>query len=138
MMKDAAWLAPGGWREKAIVELDLVLNQKKAMVPRTHQEYLRYVKQYGNRVKRLNIMALGSIKVLADGTPGRCKVRNIVTDVKKKDGSTYIGPTFSPTVDAETVRFLTAATLGRPGLKRRILDVQAAYYLGDVATPENG
>ena len=29
MMKDAAWLAPGGWREKAIVELDLVLNQRR-------------------------------------------------------------------------------------------------------------
>ena len=86
----------GGLREKAIVELDLVLNQKKAMVPRTHAEYLAYVRQYGDRVQRLNIMTLGSIKTLADGTPGRYKVRTVVTDIKKKDGSNYVGPTFSP------------------------------------------
>ena len=36
------------------------------------------------------------------------------------------------------MRVLTAATLGRPGLKRCILDMQAAYYLCDVAQPEDG
>ena len=58
MQKDPAWLTPGGWRDKAIVELDLVLNQKKALVPRTHQEYLAYVRRFGDRVQRLNILWL--------------------------------------------------------------------------------
>jgi hypothetical protein len=41
-------------------------------------------------------------------------------------------------VDAETLQFLAMATLSRPGLRRRILDVQSSYYLGDVAHPEDG
>jgi hypothetical protein len=49
-----------------------------------------------------------------------------------------VGSTFSGAVDDSIVRWLSAITLGRVGLKRRILDVKGAYYEGTVLTPEEG
>ena len=47
----------------------------------------------------------------------------VVTDVVDAAGSTFAGSTFSGTVDDGVVRWLSAVTLARSGLKRRILDV---------------
>ena len=93
------------------------------------------VERYGSRVEHINVMTLGSVKTLADGTPGRNKVRVVVTDVAHY---TFTGETFSGAIEPCTVRRLLNATLGRPGLKRRMLDVKSAYYQGNVATPEEG
>ena len=41
---------PGGWKDKATLELDMVINQKKALVPVSHKEYLDCVARYGGRV----------------------------------------------------------------------------------------
>ena len=70
-------------------------------------------------------MTLGSMKTLADGTSGRIKVRTVVTDVAK--GSSFTGETYSGAVDDSSIRFLLAAILGRPGLRRYALDVKNAY-----------
>jgi hypothetical protein len=75
---------------------------------------------------------------LADGTPGRYKVRLVVADINSGAGSTFTGATFSGTIDDGVVRYLSAITLGRPGLRRRMLDVKGAYYEGTVVAPENG
>jgi len=136
MMKDPLWDVPGGWRAKAFIELSMVINEKKALVPVTHEQYLAFKRQYGARVENINVMTLGSVKTLADGTPGRLKVRTVVTDIKKH--STFTGKTYSGAVDDSTICLLTAAKLGRPGLRRRILDVKAAYYQGEVASLEQG
>jgi hypothetical protein len=135
MMKDPLWDVPGGWKDKATLELDMVINQKKALVPVSHKAYLDCVERYGSRVEHINVMTLGSVKTLADGTPGRNKVRVVVTDVAN---DTFTGETFSGAIEPCTVRWLLNATLGRLGLKRRMLDVKSAYYQGDVATPEEG
>ena len=81
-------------------------------------------------------MTLGPMKTLADDTPGRLKVRTVVTDVAKN--STFTGETYSGAVDDSSIRFLLAATLGRLGLRRYVLDVKGAYYQGEVLSPENG
>jgi hypothetical protein len=39
MALDPLWDVPGGWREKALVELNTVINEKKALVAVTHDEY---------------------------------------------------------------------------------------------------
>jgi hypothetical protein len=39
MALDPLWDAPGGWRENALVVLNMVINEKKALVPVTHAEY---------------------------------------------------------------------------------------------------
>ena len=54
-------------REKALIELNLVINEKRALVPVTHAEYLALKLKYGERVEHINVMALGSVKTLADG-----------------------------------------------------------------------
>jgi hypothetical protein len=89
-------------------------------------------------VEILRILTPACVKTLADGTEGRRKVRLVVTDVVNAAGSTFAGSTFSGTVDDGVVRWLSAVTLGRPGLKRRILDVKGAYYEGTVLSPEEG
>ena len=61
----------------------MFINEKKALVPVTHEQYMAMVRTYGARVEQINVMTLGSVKTLADGTPGRLKVRTVVTDVKK-------------------------------------------------------
>ncbi len=40
MMKDPLWDAPGGWKTKAFIELNMVINEKKALVPVTHEQCL--------------------------------------------------------------------------------------------------
>ena len=132
MMDDPLWDTPGGWKEKALVELTMVIREKRALVPVTHEQYKAMKLLYGTRVENINVMTLGSVKTLADGTPSRLKVRTVVTDVKKN--STFTGETYSGAVDDSTIRWLTAATLGRPGLKRRILDVKALRRLTTKAT----
>jgi hypothetical protein len=136
MALDPLWDVPGGWREKALIELNMVINEKKALVAVTHDEYRAIKLKYGERVEHIHVMTLGSVKTLADGTPGRLKVRTVVTDVAKN--STFTGETYSGAVDDSSIRFLLAATLGRPGLKRYILDVKGAYYQGTVPSPEDG
>ena len=44
------------------------------------------------------------MKILADGTPGRHKVRVVVVDINGGAGSTFTGATFSGTVDDGVVR----------------------------------
>ena len=61
----------------------MVVNEKKALVPIVHVKYRALKLKYGERVEHLNVMTLGSVKTLADGTPGRLKVRIVVTDVAK-------------------------------------------------------
>ena len=134
MMIDPLWDTPGGWKAKALIELNMVISEKKALVPLTRKQYIELRSRYGDRCEHIQVLTLGSVKHLADGTPGRLKVRTVVIDVKKN--STFQGETFSGAVDDSVIRWITAATLGRPGLKRRILDVKAAYYQGEVATPE--
>jgi len=136
MMIDPLWDAPGGWKAKALIELNMVINEKKALVPLTRKQYIELRSRYGDRCEHIQVLTLGSVKHLADGTPGRLKVRTVVTDVKKN--STFQGETFSGAVDDSVIRWIIAATRGRPGLKRRNLDVKAAYYQGEVATPEAG
>ena len=69
MALDPLWDVPGGWREKALVELNMVINEKKALVPVTHEQYTAMVRTYGARVEQIDVMTLGSVKTLADGTP---------------------------------------------------------------------
>ena len=38
MMQDPLWDVPGGWKDKTTLELDMVINQKKALVPVSHRE----------------------------------------------------------------------------------------------------
>ena len=77
----------------------------------SHKEYLDCVDRYGNRVEQFNVMTFGSVKTLADGTPGRNKVCVVVTDVAN---DTFTGETFSGAIEPCTVRWLLNATLGRP------------------------
>ena len=87
MFKDPDWGIPGGWKEKAQLELDMVVHGKKALVPCTRSEYLAARRQYGKSVELLRILTPAAVKTLADGTPGRHKVRLVVADV---NGTTHI------------------------------------------------
>ena len=138
MLRDPGWSKPGGWKEKAWLELNMVVNEKKALTPCTRQDLQAARRLYGNRVEILRILTPACVKHLADGSEGRHKVRLVVTDVVDAAGSTFVGSTFSGTVDDGVVRWLSAITLGRIGLKRRILDVKGAYYEGTVLSPEQG
>jgi hypothetical protein len=138
MLKDPDWNVPGGWREKALLELNMVINEKGALTPCTRSDYLAALREYKDRVELLRILTPACVKTLADGVAGRHKVRLVVTDVAGASGSTFEGETFSGAIDDGIVRFLTALTLGRPGLVRRMLDVKGAYYEGTVLSPEEG
>ena len=72
------------------------------------------------------------MKTLTYGTPGRLEVRTVITDVAKV--STLTGETYSGAVDNFSIRFLLAATLGRLGLRRYVLDVKGEYQ-GSVILP---
>jgi hypothetical protein len=95
MMSDPSWDVAGGWKEKAALELQMVINEKQALVPLTHEQYRALKAKYQNRVEYLHVMTLGSVKTLADGTPGRRKVRTVVTDVASP---TFTSSTFSAAV----------------------------------------
>ena len=138
MLRDDAWSKPGGWKDKAQIELNMVINEKGALTPCTKADLDRARIKYGKRVEILRILTLASVKIKADGEEGRHKVRLVVTDVADGPGSTFTGDTFSGTIDPAVVRWLSAITLGRPGIKRRILDVKGAYYEGTVLSPEEG
>jgi len=113
----------------------MVIYEKQALVALMHEQYRALKAKYQNRIEYLHVMTLGSVKTLADCTPGRRKVRTVVTDVAS--------PTFHRLYVLRsggdcTVRWLLNATLGRPGLRRRMLDVKAEYFQCDVATPNDG
>jgi hypothetical protein len=138
MLKDPAWDIFGGWKEKAALELDMVVNVKQALVPCSRADYLAACRLHGKRVELLRILTPAAVKTLADGMPGRHEVRLVVVDINGGAGSTFTGATFSGTVDDGVVRYLSAITLGRPGLRRRMIDVKGAYYEGIVVAPEDG
>ena len=56
MLKDPAWDIPGGWKEKAALELDMVVNVKQALVPCSHADYLAARRLHGKRVELLRIL----------------------------------------------------------------------------------
>ena len=116
----------------------MAVNGKQALVPCSRGDYHAARRLHGKRVELLRILTPAAVKTLADGTPGRYKVRLVVADINGGAGSTFTGATFSGTVDDGVVRYLSAITLGRPGLRRRMLDVKSAYYHGDIASPEDG
>ena len=39
MMSDPSWDVAGGWKEKAALELHMVINEKRALVALTHEQY---------------------------------------------------------------------------------------------------
>jgi hypothetical protein len=48
MMSDPSWDVAGGWKEKAALELQMVINEKQALVPLTHEQYRALKAKYQN------------------------------------------------------------------------------------------
>ena len=107
-------------------------------MPCSRGDYHAARRLHGKRVELLRILTPAAVKTLADGTPGRYKVRLVVADINGGAGSTFTGVTFSGTVYDGVVGYLSAITFGHPGLRRRMLDVKGAYYEGTVLAPEDG
>ncbi len=60
----ARW--PGDWHEKALVELNMVIKEKKALVPVSHNEYRALKLKYGDCLEHITVMTICSVKTLAE------------------------------------------------------------------------
>jgi len=83
MLRDPGWSKPGGWKDKAWLELNMVINEKKALTPCTRKDLMEARRLYGKRVEILRILTPACVKHLADGAEGRHKVRLVVTDTSR-------------------------------------------------------
>ena len=58
MMSDPSWDVDGGWKEKAALELHMVINEKQALVALAHEQYRALKAKYQNRIEYLHVMTL--------------------------------------------------------------------------------